>query len=77
MLFGIEGSRVVLEVLDQGSRLGSLIKDFRLAFINAATAAHWSVPWLGEVHGLPWLQVQVSRAAAAAMGERLKRSPSA
>ncbi len=55
MLFGIEGGRVVLEMLDQGSGLGSLIEDLRLAFIDSATAAHRSVPWLGEIH-VPWLQ---------------------
>src|SRR5579862_1515749 len=56
MLFGIEGGRVVLEVLDQGSGLRSLIEDLRLAFIDAATAAHGSIPWLCEIHGMPWLQ---------------------
>jgi hypothetical protein len=50
MLFGIEGGRVVLEVLDQRSRLRSFIKDLRLAFVDAATAAHGRVPWLCEIH---------------------------
>ena len=51
MLFGIKGGRVVLEVLDESSWLGSFVKDLRLAFVDAATAAHRGVPWLGEVHG--------------------------
>ena len=50
VLLGIEGGRVVLEMLDQGSRLGTLIEDFRLAFVDAATAAHGSVPWLCKIH---------------------------
>ena len=40
VLFGVEGSRVVLEVLNQCSRLRAFIQDLRLALINAATAAH-------------------------------------
>src|SRR5580692_552875 len=51
VLFRIEGSRVVLEMLDQRSRLGSLIEDLRLAFVDAATAAHGSIPWLCKIHG--------------------------
>src|SRR6185437_4520481 len=50
MLLRIEGGGVVLEMLDQCSRLGSFIEDFRLALIDAATAAHRSIPWLGEIH---------------------------
>src|SRR6266699_480720 len=50
MLFRIEGGRIVLEMLDQRSRLGALIEDLRLAFIDAAAAAHRDVPWLEEVH---------------------------
>src|ERR1700724_3125753 len=57
VLLGIEGGRVVLEMLDQGSRLGTLIEDFRLAFVDAATAAHGSVPWLCKIHWMPWLQL--------------------
>src|ERR1700674_916005 len=56
MLFRIEGGRIVLEMLDQRSRLGALIEDLRLAFIDAAAAAHRGVPWLEEVHVLPGLQ---------------------
>src|ERR1700694_1146456 len=56
MLFRIEGGRIVLEMLDQRSRLGALIEDLRLAFIAAAAAAHRGVPWLEEVHVLPGLQ---------------------
>src|SRR6185369_2297489 len=50
MLFGIEGGRVVLEVLNQSARLRALIEDLRLAFIDAATAAHRSVPWFVKIH---------------------------
>ena len=50
VLLRIEGGRVVLEVLDQRSGLRSFIEDLRLAFIDAATAAHRSVPWFVEVH---------------------------
>src|SRR5262245_502116 len=50
VLLRIEGGRVVLEVLDQRSRLRSLIDDLGLAFIDAATAAHRRVPWFVDVH---------------------------
>ena len=48
VLLGIEGGGVVLEMLDQRSRLRSFIEDLRLAFIDAAAAAHRSVPWFVE-----------------------------
>src|SRR5689334_4827225 len=50
MLLGVEGGGVVLEMLNQRSRLGSLIEDLRLAFIDSATTAHRGVPWLVKVH---------------------------
>jgi hypothetical protein len=50
MLLCVEGGRVVLEVLDQRSGLRSFIEDLRLAFIDAATAAHRNVPWFEKVH---------------------------
>jgi hypothetical protein len=74
MLLGIEGGRVVLEVLNESSRLGSFIEDLRLAFVYAATAAHRSVPWLGEVHDAV-APVLISRSAAAVTGLRLKTLP--
>jgi hypothetical protein len=40
VLLGIEGGRVVLEVLDQRSGLGSFVKDLRLAFVDATAAVH-------------------------------------
>jgi hypothetical protein len=43
-------------MLDQRSWLGALVEDLRLAFIDAAAAAHWDVPWLEEIHMVPWLQ---------------------
>src|ERR1700742_1925239 len=50
MLLGVEGGGIVLEVLDQCSRLRSLIENLRLALVDAATAAHRCVPWLEKVH---------------------------
>jgi hypothetical protein len=46
MFLGIEGGRVVLEMLDQRARLRALIEDLGLAFVNSAAAvhgSHWSV----------------------------------
>src|SRR5882724_6734874 len=56
VLLGIEGRCIVLEMLNQGARFRTLIEDLRLAFINAASAAHRSVPWFVKVHRVPWLQ---------------------
>src|SRR6476646_8792022 len=50
VLFGVEGGRVVLEMLNQRSRLGAFIKDLRLALVNATAAAHGRVPWFVKVH---------------------------
>src|SRR5262249_32053273 len=50
VLFGVEGGRVVLEMLNQRSRLRAFVEDLRLAFVNSATAAHGSVPWFVKVH---------------------------
>src|SRR5262249_52334544 len=50
VLLGIEGGGIVLEMLNQCSGLRSFIEDLRLALIDAATAAHRSVPWLEKVH---------------------------
>src|SRR5205085_9387616 len=46
------GSRggVVFEMLNQSARFRALIEDLRLAFIDAASAAHRSVPWFVKVH---------------------------
>src|ERR1700686_1138532 len=46
----IERGRIVLEVLDQGSRFRALIKHLGFAFINAAPTAHWDVPCVVEIH---------------------------
>jgi hypothetical protein len=53
MLLRVERGRIVLEMLDQRTRLGSFVEDLRLAFIDAATAAHGSVPWLEKIHVVP------------------------
>ena len=50
VFLGIERGRIVLEVLDQGARLRSFVKDLGLAFINAAPTAHWDVPCVVEIH---------------------------
>src|ERR1700676_894149 len=63
VLFGVEGGRVVLEVLDQRSRLRPFIKDLGLAFIDAATAAHRGVPWFVKVHldaVAPWVRLSAA-----------------
>src|SRR6516165_12502541 len=77
VFFGIEGGRVVLEVLDQCSRLGPLIEDLRLAFVNAATAAHRSVPGFGEIHRNAVAPFRMSRSAAAISGATQLSGPSA
>jgi hypothetical protein len=50
VLLGVEGGRVVLEVLDERSRLRALVEDLRLALVDATAAIHWDVPWFEEVH---------------------------
>src|ERR1043166_6475306 len=55
VLLRVEGGGVVFEVLNQGSGLRALVKDLRLAFIDAAATAHRRVPWLEEIHAMPWL----------------------
>ena len=44
LLGGVESGRIVLEVLDQRSRLRPLIEDFGLAFVNHAAALHGRYP---------------------------------
>src|SRR5207245_10324279 len=50
MLLGVEGGRIILEVLDQGARLGAFVKHLCLAFINASPTSHWDVPCFVEIH---------------------------
>ena len=57
VFLGIERGRVVLEVLDQGSRLRAFIQDLGLAFINAASTAHWDVPCFVEIHEIGVLRM--------------------
>ena len=57
VFLGIERGRVVLEVLDQGSRLRTFIQDLGLAFINAASTAHWDVPCFVEIHEIGVLRM--------------------
>jgi hypothetical protein len=40
VFLGVEGGGVILEMLDKGARLWTLIKDLRLAFVNATAAVH-------------------------------------
>jgi hypothetical protein len=58
VLLCIVSGRIILEVLDQCSGLGTFVQDLGLAFVNAATALHGSVPWFVNVHVLPWLRVE-------------------
>src|SRR5262249_16353686 len=64
VLLRIEGGRVVLEVLDQCAGFGSLVEDLRLALIDAASAAHGSVPCLEKIHRVPWLRETVRGGAS-------------
>src|SRR5208337_5304660 len=73
VLLRIEGSGVVLEVLDQRSGLRSLIQDLGLSFIDAATAAHRSVPWFVDVHLLPWLRCECMQCPRPAETRRRNR----
>ena len=57
VFLGIERGRVVLEVLDQGSRLRAFIQDLGLAFINTASTAHWDVPCFVEIHEIGVLRM--------------------
>jgi hypothetical protein len=58
VLLCIVSGRIILEVLDQCSGLGTFVQDLGLAFVDAATALHGSVPWFVNVHVLPWLRVE-------------------
>ena len=40
VFLGVERCRIVLEMLNERSRLGAFIEDFGLAFVNAAAAVH-------------------------------------
>src|SRR5262245_39592497 len=77
MFFRIEGSGIILEVLNQRSWLWSFIKNLRLAFVDAATSAHWSVPWLEEIHGVPWLRFLVEVPLRRMPGAALLNQPCA
>src|SRR5665213_4003634 len=66
VLFGVEGGGVVLEVLNQRSRLRAFIKDLRLALVNPAAATHRGVQWVFKIHGMPWLLFASSARSAAA-----------
>ena len=50
VLLGVEGGRVVLEVLDQRAGLRALVEDLGFAFVDASTAVHAVQPWLEEIH---------------------------
>ena len=52
VLLGVERGRVVLEMLDQRARLGTLVEDLGLALVDATTAAHGRIPWFEEIHGV-------------------------
>ena len=42
LLLGVEGGRVVLEILDERARLGTFVEDLGLAFVDLAAAGHWT-----------------------------------
>ena len=45
VLFGaVAGGGVILEILDDGARLGAFVEDFGFAFVDDAAALHGSVP---------------------------------
>ena len=45
LLGAVEGGGVVLEILDDGARLGAFVKDFGFAFVDDAAAFHGECPW--------------------------------
>src|SRR4029450_7436945 len=47
---GIEGGRVVLEILDQRAGLGTLVEDLGLSFVDLAAAGHGSSPGTRFAH---------------------------
>jgi uncharacterized protein YebE (UPF0316 family) len=67
MLLGIEGGRVILEVLDERSGFRSLIEDLRLALIDATATIHRRVPWFEKIH-LPRLLEDEGFKSAAGVG---------
>ncbi len=72
VLLGVERGRIILEVLDQGTRLRALIQNLRLAFVNATPTAHWDVPCVVEVHGFGVAPLMnTTRDGAAAKGLEL------
>src|SRR4051812_48310671 len=50
VLLLVEGSRVVLEELNQRAGLRTLVENLALAFINAPTGLHSGAPRLEEIH---------------------------
>jgi hypothetical protein len=58
LLLGIEGGRIVLEILDQRARLGAFIKDLGLAFVDLAAAGH------RIFLGTAWLEKQAPAGAS-------------
>src|SRR4029079_16772649 len=42
---------------NQRTGLWAFIEDLGLAFIDAAAAAHRSVPWFVKIHVMPWVPV--------------------
>ena len=45
LFLGVERGRVILEILDQRARLGTLVQDLGLAFVDLAAASHGRVPF--------------------------------
>src|SRR5512141_838824 len=71
-LLGVEGGRVVLEILDQRTRLRTLIEDLGLAFVDLAATDHflrftpaggWEARAIGEERGACKAALLTSRSA--------------
>src|SRR5690606_37684725 len=74
VLLRVEGSRIVLEVLDERSRLGTLIKDLRLAFVNSAAAVHSRYQSKDVMSG-DWAAESVAGWAIPPRGKNLAQAP--
>src|SRR5688572_8967955 len=73
MFLLVERGRVVLEELNQGAGLGSLIQNLCFAFIDSPTAIHGLVPRFEEIHSFARGGSSLLKAPCAAT--RAVRSP--
>src|ERR1700753_2542397 len=75
MFLLVERGRIVLEVLDQGTRLRPFIENLGLAFINAASTAHWDVPCVVAIHGFGVLRMTRTKTPRRSCREDLEPEP--